>query len=140
MPTATSSSQPYLSLNATLAAGDTVQVKSGETLLASFIVPDKYGSLSPGDAPDMVPGDRPADDPGDMPDNGAGNGPGGMPDNGAGNGPGGMPDNGAGNGPGGPGGNWGGSSSVLITCPDLEAGNTYTVIFGSTSSEVTAQE
>ena len=140
MPTATSSSQPYLSLNATLAAGDTVQVKSGETLLASFIVPDKYGSISPGDAPDMVPGDRPADDPGDMPDNGAGNGPGGMPDNGAGNGPGGMPDNGAGNGPGGPGGNWGGSSSVLITCPDLEAGNTYTVIFGSTSSEVTAQE
>ena len=116
MPTATSSSQPYLSLNATLAAGDTVQVKSGETLLASFIVPDKYGSLSPGDAPDMVPSDRPADDPGDMPDNGAGNGP------------------------GGPGGNWGGSSSVLITCPDLEAGNTYTVIFGSTSSEVTAQE
>ena len=128
MPTATSSSQPYLSLNATLAAGDTVQVKSGETLLASFIVPDKYGSLSPGDAPDMVPGDRPADDPGDMPDNGAGNGPGG------------MPDNGAGNGPGGPGGNWSGSSSVLITCPDLEAGNTYTVIFGSTSFEVTAQE
>ncbi|MGM9759724.1 MAG: carbohydrate-binding domain-containing protein [Parabacteroides sp.] len=135
MPTTTTSSQPYLSLNTTFAAGDTIQVKSGEELLGSFIVPDNYGSLSPGDLPngpaegtpgdmpDVVPGDRPTGEQGDRPTGG----------------PGGMPGNGTGNGPGGPGGNWGGSSSILITCPGLETGQTYTIICGSTSSEVTAQ-
>ncbi len=95
VPSTSASTQPYVSGNGSLSAGNTVTLKSGSTTLATFIVPSGYKSSSSG--------------------GGGGGRPGG-------------------------GGGWGGSgSSVLVTCPGLTSGSSYTLTCGSSSSTVSAR-
>lgn len=93
-PSSSASTQPYLSPNISLKAGDTVTVKSGTTVLATFVIPSNYNSSG----------------------SGGGWGGGGRPG-------------------GGPGGRSGG---VLITCPGLTSGQSYTVQSGTSSTTATA--
>ena len=48
VPSTSESTQPYVSGNASLTAGSTVTLKSGDTVLATFTVPDNYSSSSNG--------------------------------------------------------------------------------------------
>lgn len=89
-PSTSASTQPYVSTSLSLSAGNTVSLKSGNNVLATFEVPENYKSNSSG-------------------------GGGGF----------------------GPGGNRG--TSVLITCPDLVSGSSYTMTAGSSSTTVKAQ-
>lgn len=102
VPSASASTQPYLSPSITLQGGQTVTITDGTTTLATFTVPEGYTSSSQGG------GNRPW----------APAGPGGM-----------------GGGPGGPGGM---GSGVMLSCPGLVKGHTYTVTAGSTSVNATA--
>lgn len=90
-PSGSESVQPYLSLSNSLKAGNTVTVKSGDSVLASFEVPEGY--------------------------NASGSSMGGRP--------------------GGFGGSMGGG--LLISCPGLVSGSTYTVTYGTTTATATAQ-
>ncbi|MDE7142500.1 MAG: carbohydrate-binding domain-containing protein, partial [Muribaculaceae bacterium] len=90
-PSGSESVQPYLSLSNSLKAGDTVTVKSGDSVLASFEVPEGY--------------------------NASGSSMGGRP--------------------GGFGGSMGGG--LLISCPGLVSGSSYTVTYGTTTATATAQ-
>ena len=101
-PTTTSTSQPYVTGNATIASGSTVQLKSGTTVLASFDIPDNY-SFS-----------------------------------GSYNGPGGRTTSRPGGWPGGPGGNNSGGT-IIITCPGLTSGSTYSLVSGTSTTSVTAK-
>ncbi len=86
-PSSTSSTQAFVSGSGTVKADTTIELKSGDTVLATFTVPSNYSS---------------------------GNG----------------------------GGGWGGSGSscsILITCPDLESGSSYTLVNNGSSSNVTAK-
>lgn len=101
VPSSSSSTQAYVSGSGNVTANSTIQLKSGDNVLATFTVPSNYSSGGNGWG---APG---------------GGGPGG-------GGPGG----------GGPGGM--GGSSILITCPGLTSGSSYTLVNGSSSSSVTA--
>lgn len=116
-PSSNESTQPYITANASLSANSEVTLKSGDTVLASFTVPSNYNSN------------------GSNPGNG---GPGGFMapayDSDALKAPGGGGWNPGG---GGPGGDMGGSS-LLITCPGLTSGSSYTLKTGTTTTTVTA--
>lgn len=102
VPSSQESTQPYVSASMSVSAGQEIALKSGDTVLAQFTVPDSYSSSSQG------------------------GGPGGW----------GAPAM-AGPGGGGPGGF--GGSSVLITCPGLTSGSSYTITCGQTTqTSVTA--
>lgn len=94
-PTKTESTQPYVSTSATLAAGNTVTLKSGNEVLATFTIPADYTS--------------------------------------------GSSSTGGGFGPGGWGGMGSGSTTMLITCPGLANGSSYTLTNGSSTSTLTAR-
>ena len=96
VPSSSESTQPYVSGTGSVSAGSTIEIKSGNEVLASFTVPSEYTST-------------------------ATSGPGGRP------------------GGGGPGGFGGGGSSILVTCPGLSSGSSYTLVNGSSSSTVTAR-
>ncbi len=112
VPSTSASTQPYVTGNLSVTAGNEVTLKSGSDTLASFTVPSTYSSSQGGW------GGRAAAGPG-------GGGPGG----------GGNPGGGGGN-PGG--GGQGGSASVLITCAGLTQGSSYTITSGSASATATA--
>lgn len=98
-PRTSASTQPYVSGNISVSAGNTISLKSGNEVLASFAIPSNYNSQ------------------------GGQNGPGGGP-----------------GGPGGPGGYGGNNSTtVLITCPGLSNGSSYTMTSGNSSTTVKAQ-
>lgn len=97
VPSSSESTQPYVSGNVTVTAGNTVTLKSGDTVLATFTVPDNYTASGSGGR--FAPG----------------GGPGGF-------GPGGSSSQGG----------------VLITCPGLTTGSTYTMTCGTSSATVTA--
>lgn len=108
VPSTSESTQPYVSGNLSVSAGNEISLKSGDTVLATFTVPSTFSSSNQGGNPGGgfgAPG-------------GNGGGPGG-------------------NG-GGPGGNTGSGSSVLITCAGLTSGSSYTMSNGSSTSTVTA--
>lgn len=96
VPSSSASTQPYVSGNSSMAAGATITLREGDTVLATFTVPENYSSSSSA---------------------------------------------------GGWGGGWGGGrpgqgggSSVLISCPGLTSGSSYTLASGeSSSTTVTAR-
>lgn len=96
VPSSSASVQPYVSGSLTVAAGTEVTLKDGETVLASFTVPN---SLT---ASKTLAVSRPGGNPG----------------------------------------GWGGGSSsggsVVVTCPGLTSGSSYTLSNGTTSSTVSA--
>lgn len=111
VPSSSASTQAYVTSTMSVTANAEITLKNGSSTLASFTVPSTYSSSN----------------------NGGNSGFGGR----AGGGPGGN------GGQGGPGGNSGGSSgsgssSVLISCPGLTSGSSYTMTSGSSSSTVTA--
>ena len=110
VPSTSASTQAYVSGNLSVTAGNVVSLVSGSDTLATFTVPSTYTSSSQGG-----PGQSAA--PG-----GQGGGPGGQGGQG---------------GQGGHGG-WGSSASVLITCPGLTKGSSYTMTNGTSSTSVTA--
>lgn len=89
VPSKSTSTQPYLGLTNSLRAGDTVTVKDGDEVLATFVVPDDYTASGT---------------------SGGGNRPGGSS-----------------------------GKSLVITCPGLTNGASYTVTYGSTNTTATAQ-
>lgn len=115
VPSTSESTQPYVTSSMSVAANTEITLMDGDTKLASFTVPSNYTAQTGG-------GNRPG---------GWGVAANAAP--GGGGNPGGNPGGGGGN----PGGN-SGSSSVLITCPGLTSGSSYTLTSGSTSSAVTA--
>ena len=91
-----SSTQPYVSSNASVTANSTVKLSSGSDVLAEFVVPSTYsGSSSGGFTPFAGPG---------------------------------------GNRPGSTSG-----GSLVITCPGLTSGNSYTLTYGTSSTTVSAK-
>lgn len=118
VPSSSESTQPYVTSSMSVTANTEITLMDGDTKLASFTVPDNYTAQTGGS------GNRPG---------GWGTSakaaPGGM-GGGPGDGPG-------GNSGGGPGGNSGGSS-ILVTCPGMTSGSSYTITSGSSSSTVTA--
>lgn len=92
-PTESSSTQAYVSTSATVAAGTTIELKNGDNVLSSFVVPSDYKTSGSS---------------------------GGM----GGGRPGGM----------------GGGSALLITCPGLTSGKSYTLKNGTSSSNLTATQ
>lgn len=110
VPSSSGSTQAYVTGTMSVTANSEITLKSGNTTLVTFTVPSTYSSSSNGG-------------------NGGGFG------SRAGGGPGG---NGGGSNPGGPGGGSSNSSSVLISCPGLTSGSSYTMTSGSSSSTVTA--
>ena len=111
VPSSSESTQAYVTSTMSVTANTEITLKSGSTTLATFTVPSTYSSSSTGGSSGF--GGR------------AGGGPGG---NGGQGGPGGNPG----------GGSSSGSSSVLISCPGLASGSSYTMTSGSSSSTVTA--
>lgn len=97
-PTTSASTQAYVSGSASVSAGTEVNLKTGDEVLATFIIPDGYTSTTSSSG-------------------GGGMGPG-----------------------GGMGGNSSGGSSLLITCPGLTSGTSYTLTAGSSSSSLTATQ
>ncbi|MGN1353376.1 MAG: carbohydrate-binding domain-containing protein [Alloprevotella sp.] len=95
-PTSSESTQAYVSGSASVSAGTEVSLKSGDTVLATFTIPENYTSTTSSSGGNMRPG-------------------------------------------GGMGGTSGGSS-MLITCPGLTSGSSYTLTAGSSSSSVTAAQ
>lgn len=87
--TSTTGSQCVLSTSGSVTAGNSISVKSGSSILATFTVPSTYSSSYSG-----------------------GGGMGGRPS---------------------------GSGNILISCDGLTSGNSYTVILGSSSINVTAR-
>lgn len=97
-PTKTGSTQAFVKASAAIKADTEISVKSGDEVLATFMVPSEYGTTR-----------------------GVAYGPG--------------------NGPGGGGWNPGGGSgngSVMISCPNLVTGTTYTIVNGDTSATAKA--
>lgn len=109
VPSSSESTQAYVSGSMSVTAGNEVTLKSGDTVLATFTVPDTYTGSSQGGGLFMA-------------------GPGGG---------GGFPGGGGGGGNR-PGGGGQSGSSVLVTCPGLVSGSSYTLTSGSSSSSVTA--
>lgn len=105
VPSSAASTQAYVSGSLSVAAGNEVTLKSGDTVLATFTVPETYTTKGGG---------------GFMAGPGGGNRPGG--------GGGGFPG----------GGGSSSSSSVLVTCPSIVSGNSYTLSNGTSSTSVTA--
>lgn len=97
-PNKNSSTQAFVRTNGAIKADTEISVKSGEEVLAAFIVPSEYSASRSVTF-------------------GPGNGPGG----------GGWQ----------PGGN-SGNGSIMISCPNLSSGKSYTVMNGTTSSTATA--
>lgn len=93
VPSSTESTQAYVSCSGQATADTEIVLKDGETVLASFTVPEEYMASGSGL---FAPG---------------GFGPGGM-----------------------------GGGSILITCPGLKSGSTYTMVNNGTSSSVTATQ
>ena len=118
VPSTDASTQAYVTGSGSVTAGQTVSVGDGTTTLATFTVPDDYTGITQGGNRPFAPG---------------GGGPGGGGPGGGG--PGGGGPGGGGPGGGGPGGQGGG---ILITCPGLVSGNSYTLTVGTTTSTVTA--
>lgn len=98
-PTTTDSTQAYVSGTLSVSAGQTVELKSGTTVLASFVIPANYTGSSSSSG-------------------GWGGGPGGW-----------------GGGPGG-----GSGSSMLVTCPGIKSGSSYTLTNGSSTVSATARQ
>ncbi|MCM1451747.1 MAG: carbohydrate-binding domain-containing protein [Clostridium sp.] len=94
-PTNSSSTQPYVTCSMSVSKGQTISVKSGSTVLASFEVPDTYAGSSS-----------------------QGGGPGGF----------------------GPGGFSGSGSSLIISCPGLVSGTSYTITNGTSTSTARAAQ
>lgn len=111
VPSSSASTQAYVTSTMSVTANTEITLKNGSTTLASFTVPSSYSSSNNGGNSGF--GGR------------AGGGPGG---NGGQGGPGGNPGGGSGS----------GSSSVLISCPVLTSGSSYTMTSGSSLSTVTA--
>ena len=111
VPSSSESTQAYVTSTLSVTANSEITLKSGSTTLATFTVPSTYSLSSTGGGGGF--GGR------------AGGGPGG---NGGQGGPGGNPG----------GGSSSGSSSVLISCPGLTSGSSYTMTSGSSSATVTA--
>ncbi len=110
------STQPYLTSNISLSAGQTLQVKNGSEILAEFIIPADYSSSGSGG------GWRPAPP---------------MHMNGGMLPPPPPPVMGPGGWGGGPGGSQGGG--VLVSLPKLVKGTSYTLSNGTTTSTSTAK-
>lgn len=94
-PTTSTSTQAYVTLTQAVNAGETVQLKDGDTVLLSFVVPDKYSSTA-ASAPKFGPG----------------------------------------------GWGWGGTgsgSALLLSCPEMVSGKTYTIVSGTTTTTSTAK-
>lgn len=64
VPSSSESTQPYLTCSASLSAGITVSVRSGDSELFSFIVPDNYSGSSQGGNRPWAPGGGPGGRPG----------------------------------------------------------------------------
>ncbi|MBD5357834.1 MAG: carbohydrate-binding domain-containing protein [Bacteroides sp.] len=122
------STQPYISGSGSVTAGMEISLTDDNGVeLATFTVPSNYNNQFGSPAgPDDPNNPGMPDDP-----NNPGN-PGGPDDP---NNPG-MPDDA--NNPGAPGGGFGGTS-VLITCPGMSNGNSYTLKVGTATSNVKAQ-
>lgn len=112
VPSTSASTQPYVSGNLSVTAGNVVSLVNGTDTLATFTVPSTYTASSQGGM-----GGRAA-------------APGGQ--GGPGGGPGGQ------GGPGGGPGGQGSGGSVLITCAGLTQGSSYTITNGSSSTSATA--
>ncbi len=153
-PTNSTSTQPYVTASGSLTANAEVILSDGTTTLAKFTVPSNYTAPTMGggrgmEAPPRGMGARPRDmeaRPRDMrarprgmdgPPEGMGVPPWGMEARSRGigdatRGPG---------GPGGPGGFGPGGSSagtIVVTCPGLTTGTTYTLTLGTTTTNVQA--
>ena len=110
VPSTSESTQPYVTTTMSVSASSEIAIKNGSTTLATFTVPSNYSLGNNGGGGNSGPG-----------------------------GPGGRSGFGGNNGPGGGGGGWGGSgSSILISCPSLTSGSSYTVTCGSSSATATA--
>ncbi len=108
VPSTSESTQPYVSGSVSMTAGQTVTLSDGSNVLATFTVPSNYTGSNGGNQ---------------------GGGPGMMAGPGGG-GPG---------GPGGPGNRPGsGGGNVLVTCPGLTTGSSYTLTSGTNTTTVTA--
>lgn len=115
--TPSTGTQAYVSTSLSLSAGSTVTIASGSTTLASFTVPSNYSSSSSSGTRAMGGGGQ--------------SGPGGNMGGGGQSGPGGNT---------GGGGMGGGSTAVIITCPGLTSGSSYTITSGSSSTTATARK
>lgn len=96
-PKNSSSTQPYVSGSGSLTKNTTVSLKSGDTVLATFTIPEEYTQSS----------------------SSSGSGPGGRP-----------------------GGNQGGtgtSASIMISCPGLTSGSSYSLVNNGSTSSVSAR-
>lgn len=94
-PTTSTSTQAYVTLTQAVTAGQTVELKDGDTVLLSFVVPEKYSSTA-ASAPKFGPG----------------------------------------------GWGWGGTgsgSALLLSCPEMVSGKTYTIVAGTTTTTSTAK-
>lgn len=112
VPSTSESTQAYVSGSMSVSANTEITLKNGDTVLATFTVPSNYTTSGQGGggwhSAAMAPGGGPG---------GQGGGPGGQG--------------------GGPGGS-GSGSSILVTCPGITSGSSYTLTSGTTSSTVTA--
>ena len=113
VPSTSESTQAYVSGSMSVSANTEITLKDGDTVLATFTVPSNYTTSSQGGgggwhSAAMAPGGGPG---------GQGGGPGGQG--------------------GGPGGS-GSGSSILVTCPGIASGSSYTLTSGTISSTVTA--
>lgn len=116
VPSTSASTQPYVSGNLSVTAGNVVSLVNGTDTLATFTVPSTYTASSQGGM-----GGRAAAPGGQGGPGGGQGGPGGGP-GGQGGGPGGQ----------------GSGGSVLITCAGLTQGNSYTITNGSSSTSAKA--
>lgn len=116
VPSTSASTQPYLGSSISVSAGQTLTVKNGDEVLATFEIPVEYNPSSSSW--------RPAPPPGGMPPMGPP--PGGLPPI--------MGPGGWGGGPGGMGG-----SPVIISLPELVKSKSYTISNGTTSASATAK-
>lgn len=112
VPSTSASTQPYLTSSISVNAGQTLTVKSGDEVLATFEIPSEYNPSSSSWRPAPPPMMGPP--------------PGGMP-----------PMMGPGGWGGGPGGQ--NSGPVLISLPTLTKSKSYTITNGSTTLSATAK-
>ncbi|MDE7437600.1 MAG: carbohydrate-binding domain-containing protein [Muribaculaceae bacterium] len=108
-PTKSGSTQAFVKATGSITANTEVSVSAGSTVLATFTVPSEY-TQSTGSGPR-------SEDPSEPITRGPGNGPGG-----GGWGPGGSS----------------GSGSLMISCPELKSGTSYTITNNGTTTTATA--
>ena len=116
VPSTSASTQPYLTSSISVSAGQTLTVKSGDDVLATFEIPSEYNPSSSSwrPAPPAMMGPPPGGMPPMMGPGGWGGGPGG----------------------GGPGQNGG---PVLISLPQFKKSSSYTISNGTTNTTATAK-